>query len=727
MKRNKKLLAIALIPLLATTIGLSSCGSNEGGSGNQDQQTQKCTISRTVPSEATVSVEGYEAMPSEVDKDTSISFKVSPKTGYEIDVVKFNNKRLSPKNDKYTAKISANAKIEIVVKEQIEKIEIVSKPTKLTYFAGEELDTTGMEVKATYKTGTTKVIKQGADGYSVTPGTFEGGETEFKVLYEGQEATVALDDRVEYLVTIDVNGGTLSETYLASLKAHNLKNFKIEENGNITFSYFTDLEGEILMPTEKDISKAEYEFLEWQGGVSKITGTTKKSITMKAKFQMGLVDIEKVFISTEEVDGKLTPYLNVEGFFGAANEVQLYLYEGNDDVEFNGQVYKGQKGDKFVCKFNIFDLQNAKTPDGNNYEGKWMDIKFVANVGEKKETMEIFEDGSYTIDTTQKAAIGNYVYAFAVYNNAVKLYYFYSVCTYNIEIGEALIDDQKKDVVKIKGTIDTKYANKFAKISFESNGEGAPYTSTIGANGEVEFRIPLQDFTSIKTNYFAHITIVESETDDTILFGGPKTNLAHAGSLTNFDKLPSKKGDIVAAIGGGYKSAIDGNTYYVGYAWDGLMIYVVDVEMSFESVILEKKEDGVYYTFNGKFESAKEDPTFSFAFNFQHNDNVDHQGWDMVYQNYDVEGQEDALFPATVDKVNKTFSYSLKVDELFPNYNKTDKWVLTPHIGLAKNAIGDLKAKEIGTEPVIHNGVKYSLQQDDSTWNCASLVLEKAE
>lgn len=729
MKRSKKLLALALIPLMATTIGLTSCGSSGDGDGNGQQQVEKMSITWTVPSEATVSVEGYEAMPSEVDKDTSISFTVTAKTGYEINVVKVNNKRLTPKNNKYTTKITATTKIEVVVKESIQKIEIVNKPTKLKYFAGESIDTTGMEVKATYKTGTTKIIKQGADGYSITPSTFEGGETEFKVLYEGQEATVALDDRVEYLVTIDVDGGTLSETYVETLKAKNLKNFNIAENGNITFSYFTDLQGEILMPTETDISKPEYEFLSWEGAVSKITASTKKSITMKAKFQIGLVDVEKIFISTEVVDGKETPFLNIEGFFGAANEVQLYLFEGNDNVEFKGEIFKGQKGDQFKCKFNIFDLQNSTTEDGQSYEGKWMDIKFAAKVGEETVTMEIFEQGSYEIDTTQKAAIGNYVYAFAVYEGAVKLYYFYSVATYEISIGQALVEDTKKDVLKITGKFDTKFANKFAKLTWFGEGESDPYTSNIGAQGEFEFRLPLQDFTLIKKNYFAHITIVESETDDTIVYGGTNTNLAHGGCVTKFDKLPSKKGDFTNAVGGGYKSELNGYTYYVGYGWDGLMIYVVDIDLSFDKVTLEKKEDGVYYTFSGKYESGKKDLELNFAFEFQHNDNVDHLGWDVVYKNYYKDGEEgtDAYFKATIDEANSTFTYSIRVDNLFSTYNKEDKWVLTPHIGLDENGLGDLKAKEYTTEIVTFEGVNYSIQQDDSTWNCTSLVMEKAQ
>lgn len=205
--------------------------------------------------------------------------------------------------------------------------------------------------------------------------------------------------------------------------------------------------------------------------------------------------------------------------------------------------------------------------------------------------------------------------------------------------------------------------------------------------------------------------------------------MAHGGCITKFDKLPSKKGDITNAVGGGYKSELNGYTYYIGYGWDGLMIYVVDIELSFDKVALEKKEDGVYYTFSGKYESGKKDLELNFAFEFQHNDNVDHLGWDVVYKNYYKDGEEgtDAYFKATIDKANSTFSYSIRVDNLFPTYNKEDKWVLTPHIGINENGLGDLKAKEYTTEIVTFEGVNYSIQQDDSTWNCTSLVMEKAQ
>ena len=82
------------------------------------------------------------------------------------------------KSAKFNVEVAANT---------ISKIEIVSKPSKLSYYEGDTLNTSGLKIKATYANGTSKEI---TSGFECTPEKLSAvGTQEIKVKYEGKTVT----------------------------------------------------------------------------------------------------------------------------------------------------------------------------------------------------------------------------------------------------------------------------------------------------------------------------------------------------------------------------------------------------------------------------------------------------------------------------------------------------------------------------------------------------------
>ena len=70
---------------------------------------------------------------------------------------------------------------------ELEEIEIKEKPEKLSYYVGDELDTEGLVITATYNNGDTEEI---TEGFECNPKTLNVvGEQEITVTYEGKTAT----------------------------------------------------------------------------------------------------------------------------------------------------------------------------------------------------------------------------------------------------------------------------------------------------------------------------------------------------------------------------------------------------------------------------------------------------------------------------------------------------------------------------------------------------------
>lgn len=720
-KRNFVVTALAALAL--TTLGIGALAGCNGGEKKPQPSSQEsivyCALTWKVAEHAKVTVEGYDDLPSQVEEDTAISFTVQVDEGYEVDSVKANNKKVSFKNEKYTVGITRDTEIIIEVSQAITDLKVQTNPTKLSYIAGESIDLTGLVVVATLGNGETKTIEYNEDtGYSVYPTVFMGGETSFEITYKDQTISVQLNEVVQFKVVIDANGGQFTQSYLDTLSALNLNNYS-HSNGVITFTYYNNLSSPVPMPKTSDVTRENYSLTGWSYANSVISNATSANVEATASWQIELVSLSSVRLSLE---GNV-PYLIIEGKFKAATEVYLYLYEGNAKVELKGDTYTGSSNQDFEVKFDLRRLSEQ----GADFEGKWMDIRFNAKVGNTEESMEIFVNSTSTIevDTAEKVITNNVSYVFAVYNSALKVYFQNIAMTYELLCHAVTEGGVTTDYLRISGqTSDSAHFNKYVHISCWGSGETEGYGANIDASGHFAVEYPLQDFASLlKTNIFFHIGIYEDSSRAQNIWGGTSTNVAISSVLTPISALAKNLGDIHHA--NKYVGS-DGLSYYVGYAWDGLMLYVVDEgnDITLEMAKVEEREGVIYYVLTGTCAGYTSD-NFLYGFYFQHINNLDGLGEGDVYDNNAVDQH------AVVD-ASGNFEISCPVSTLItPSFKASSdaKWGL-----IAKYYVGDkkevtdrieIKAPEFSAQTITKDGVRYSIYAGEETWSIDCLVLEK--
>ena len=712
MKKGKRLL-VTLLSLFAFMgvglVTLAGCGGKKNDDSG-DVKADKFKITWTVQEHATVEMDGGGALPKEAENGTQVSFTVKLDDGYALDSVKSNGKRVSAKSGKYSIAITKDTEIVVAVKESVGSLVVSTKPTKLTYIAGDEIDLAGMVVQVTYGTGRSETLAYGGEGgYSVYPTVFEGGETEFEVSYSGTTVKVALDKRVEFLVKIDPNGGTIDESWMSKIEGMNLNNYKVE-NGVVSFTYYNNLPRTINLPTKQEISRTNYSLTGWSYEGS-ISNTTNANVDAVAGWQIELVDVSSVdFVSEGGV-----PYLVIRGTYKAAEEVYLFLYEGNKDISLKGDTYTGHSGEPFEARLQLSLLSDC----GENYAGAWMDIRFNAIYEGQETSMEVYIS-QVEVDTGKKIVGGDFVYLFANWNGLLKVYFQdFKGISYNLlahEVGG-------KDYLQIAGAGYKDYANCYVEISWwqgssETEGAGA----VIDADGNFVVEYPLEILgTQIRTNAFAHISIYADSTKEVLVYGSTNTNVAIADIYTAMPALPETQGDIHHAFR--YVGS-DKLVYYVGYAWDGLMVYVVDETIVLDDAYVELKDGKVYYVVTGTTILTSDE--FLYGFYFQHINNIDGLGEGCVYNDYQ---DTDPVIDQHAEVADGAFKMSISVSDLIGGQFKEDnatKWGLISKYYFGSNSPIEIKPKTVNEDPIELDGVRYSVFKDNTvTWNIACLVLEK--
>ncbi len=134
-----------------------------------------------------------------------------------------------------------------VEKNTVTNLSIETPPTKLQYFEGENFDTVGMVIKATYKNGTTKIITD----YTISDGNnLEANQTEVTISYEGlvvkQNITVIANPLLEINITkasnkvnyvvgqdFDNTGMIVTGTYQNGV-SQEILNYIVENGTNLT-------------------------------------------------------------------------------------------------------------------------------------------------------------------------------------------------------------------------------------------------------------------------------------------------------------------------------------------------------------------------------------------------------------------------------------------------------------------------------------------------------------
>ena len=712
--KNRKRILVSLLSLgliTGTFTTLASCGGDNQG----ETQGTKFALTWNVDDHARVEVEGQSSLPKSAEEDSVISFTVTVDTGYEVSSVKVNNKRLGAKNGKYSTTITKDTTIDIAVSEMVGELVVSSKPTKLVYFAGESVDVAGMVVEVTYATGRKDTISSGTGGYTISPATFVGGETSFDVVYGDKSVTVELDKAVEFLVTIDPDGGTIDSSYLSALAARNLNNYKVDASGVVSFSYYRNLSSEVALPTAAQMSKADSKFNGWSFSGA-ISNNTSANVNAKASWEVELVKIDAVSLTVEENK----PILTIHGVYKAADTVKLHLKEGNKNIELDGPEFKGTKGEEFNAKFDLTNLSDK----GADFEGAWMDITLIGSYNQRTETMNIVRN-DVSVDVDKTIEVNNNMYAFATYNGLLKVYFSAINYRYTLSFVDKTVDGEEKSFMKFEGTAHSKFANNYLELSFWQGSETTPVRAKIGETGAFTLEYDLDYVSTLKTMGYAHIGIYDAAEGGNAVYGGTSTNFNYSGASNTWTKLDSPKGEVTHAI---TYTAKNGITYYVGHAsWDGLLIYAVDESHVFEmsSVALEEREAGIFYVLNGTVKGYTAEQ-LKYDFYFQHNFDADHDfGWDEVYNPETV-----ALDPV-LDGSNG-FKMEINISNVMkPLYGEsTAQWVLTPKIylgGRGEEYLIEIKPKTCDTTKTFtKDGIKYGLRMDSVTWQMAALTIEKA-
>jgi len=715
--KNKKILLMlaGLAIVSATGLSLASCGGdNPTPSSSVNETTHSLTW--TVDEHVKVSISGYEERPTSVSDGTTLTMTLTPDEGYELSQVLVNNKKLTAsRNGQYIVRVSADTTIVISAYEAVESLTITTKPTKLSgYFDGDTVDTTGMVVTAHYKTNRDEVIAYSDEGYSLSPSVLSAGDTSFKVVYRGKEATVNLDATVEYLVKVDLAGGTLSQEYVSQMQALNLNNFDFDSTtSKITFSYYQNLPSNLPLPTSDQITKEDNTFEGFYDGEEEITEIAKNSarnFNLVAKWQVTLVNISKAELLIEE--GK--PYLQLTGTFVAATEVSLYFYEGNDKIDLTtDEKVTGTRDETFKIKFDLTILSDYRTSDGENYETKWMDVLLTAKMGDKTEAMPIkVED--IEVDMESKIELNNVTYLFASYEGYLKVYYNLPVYHFSYEMKE--VEDKDTLVVSIVD-LNSKYIGKYAEISWYMNAEGHNAGGTISSEGSVTINVDISQMPTATPGY-AHFGIYESADDKTTpLYGGTGQNLLVANSTTSIPAITKGTAGSGMTYAVSYSSSDGSKIYYVGYAWDGLMIYIVpSTNFTATNVSLKQENNVVYYVVTGTTNAA--DGEADLEFDFQHNSNIDGAGWDYPYNSK----TDSSLYDPKATVSNGTFELSVPVSTLLASSftsSSATKWVFSAHMNE-----GNVEA-EITEVSFTQDSITYSLLRSEDTWQIASLVMEK--
>lgn len=592
-KRKNWLLVLVLAIVAALGICLiSACGGT------------KYAVTWDVSEHATVTVTGFKNLPEEVEEETSLSFIVTPETGYEVSSVSVNGRSVTAdKNGNYNAVVKAEMTIKVETVEKVSKVSVKTNPTNLTYYAGQELDPAGMVVEVEYGNGR----KANETGYTVSyknGAAFALGDTSFTVKFKGVEsAPVNLAAAVEVKIELDPVGGTVSNEYVSALQANTeLHNVAVAENGVVSFTY-SALTANVTLPTAEQWSKGiedDYKFVSW-GGATEVSKDNADSISYKVQYKANLLQLDKIEYVNKTVGEEVVSYLVITGKFKAAKTAYLYLYEGNDKVELVGDTIgdeNTERGDDFALEFDLRKLVEK------NYVGKWMDIKFCASEGEFTETMEInLEDYPEDfVNLNQVLINGDYSYGFQTYENTLKAVYSnYYKNEYTLT---ASLNDDGDPILTINGTVYEKWAGKSVCIDLTDCGlEDAVKYGVIGEDGtySVEFNLKTVNLT---TNGYSHFSIVESAEDPTVLMKDDPANLLNAGLIT--DGLETvNMGLIENKYAVRVPNAKETAVYYVGQGkWGGIVIWGVNEAIATTDVTLKTKDDKPMLAINGTYKNT---------------------------------------------------------------------------------------------------------------------------
>ncbi|MCH5161993.1 MAG: hypothetical protein J1G38_00700 [Clostridiales bacterium] len=390
---------LVVLLTLACAFFVVACG------GDDKPATKKYTVTWELDSKiASVSVEGYEyAETMKIAKGKTVTFEVTPKENYAVGTVKAGGKTITAKSGKYSFTVTEDTTVSVGSKEILDHITVEWAKEKdadgnykkdekgnyieiiKTYYAGDVVETTDIEVKAIYKSGTPEIIDTPIISYKGEEAEALGlGDTEFYVSYPGVDTvTFELGYSVAAMVKLNLNGGTIAQEDLDKLP-----NAQKDEDGNVYWTFIEPIAAAIELPTPTlTLNGTEMDFVRWSGDAVEegaIKAGIDTSIVVAALFNVRLVSLSDISFTVEAG----VPYLVVEGKYLVSDETYLYMYEGNDQIEFrpDEKVLTVTKDDmNFTMKLNLAEYSKAtpvyvgKNEDASvaeSFKGKWADIRF---------------------------------------------------------------------------------------------------------------------------------------------------------------------------------------------------------------------------------------------------------------------------------------------------------------------------------------------------------------
>ncbi len=615
MTKRRTILVVLMSVLMTLLLAVAAAC---GGGG------EKVALKWDIADHATVQVEGYDALPEEVKAGTELRFTVTPDNGYEV-TVNVGRNRLSAKNGVYTYTVNGEVTITVTVNRIVSDVVVSQKPTKNLYYAGEEIDRTGMVVTVQYATGENETTDVYTVNYQTKNATaFTLGDTYYTVTFGAKEsAHVELDQAVVGRIVVDPAGGEIESAYKSQLEAMpGIKDITVDdESGIYTFYFEKALTESIPLPINAQLSRGEeFQLVGMQENgtrVYNVPAETAVSHTYTAAWVGELVKLTSVKYEKETVSNKEVPFLVFRGTFNAADEVQLVLYEGNAKVTFEGESVKGTKGDEFVLKLNMVELAEAQN---GACIGKWMDITFVAKtvVGGNTITdrQEIFA-ASYEEGVIDRTAmnVGGVNCTFEEYNGALKAVVNLASTSEGVTatIAMTMTAAMEKDVptLTFSGTINAEHNGKTVTIDYEIGSTTYPTDATV-ADGTFEIKI---DLTKIPLNSIAYFHLYLKDNGLVVYKGDENGNLLNSWCISDAFADHGRH----ALSGNDYLLGADGNeaktielanedktsVYYIGYGkWGGIIAYGENQALSYTEISAEEKEGTPYYVISGSYNEA---------------------------------------------------------------------------------------------------------------------------
>lgn len=377
MTKRKTFLAILLGLIVTLLLSFAvACG------GEVETETVKWTINDK--EHVTVTVDGASELPTSYEIGETLSFKVVPANGYEVSV-RNNREELKGTDGVYSIVVKKGKNANDIIIEAtrtITSVAVTTNPATMTYYAGQELDKTGMVVTVSYATGESEAV---TDYTVVYPSGdfFMVGDTSFTVKYKDfTSAAVELTAAVEVKIVINPVGGVIDEAILTEWAARtDIKGYTVdEETGIISFTY-TKLENEMALPTNEQILLGDGTSSSLAGWVdehnsvySAISTLNNVSLTLNANWNVVLVDMQKMELVLEED----TPYLALTMSINTDFSAYAYFFEGNKKIEVRGDEIQGKAGETVTAKIDLTKLKDTKSvEDGSPVDGRgaWIDIR----------------------------------------------------------------------------------------------------------------------------------------------------------------------------------------------------------------------------------------------------------------------------------------------------------------------------------------------------------------